>query len=273
MWNLIFGLELLIDLIVGDSFIKSYSNNFRMWPETICQILNVFATAMFLGFFFDQSQSNFKLLKYVKFYEAILFIRMTKLVPLLNEVPVMRLIIETLRNLTVPLKNLCIVVIAIFYTFSIIGMFIFGGKIQTTTYTIVYDASIPIDFVLMNFNDLISSFVTLFALVVVNNWYVIVNVNVAAVDGNELYRLYFLAFYYFGVLIGINILISFAIDTYGAVLRLEENKIANERYLVALAGRKERIKAKRASIIETRVSLVKSAIRTSVLKALDAARE
>jgi hypothetical protein len=117
------------------------------------------------------------------------------------------------------------------------------------------DQSIPADFVLMNFNDLISSFVTLFALVVVNNWYVVVNVNVAAVGNNEMYRFYFMIFYYFGVLIGISILIAFAIDMYGAVLRLDENKLANERYLLALALKKEKIRGKRASIVERTMSM------------------
>lgn len=162
----------------------------------------------------------------------------------MNEVKVMRYIIKTLNNLITPLTNLAIVVIAIFYEFSVIGNYFFGGLVTTTNPEINNDQSVPSGFVLMNFNDLISAFVTLFALVVVNNWYVIVNVNVAAKGGNELWRLYFMVFYYFGVIIGLNILVAFAIDMYGAVLRLDESYCSNQRYLTALAKRKEKIKAK-----------------------------
>lgn len=99
---------------------------------------------------------------------------MTKLLTLLYEVKVMRIIIETMRNLLGPLNNLLVVMMTIFYEFALIGSFLFGGKIQTDSPQITHDASIPDNYYLVNFNDIVSSFVTLFILIVVNNWYVIV---------------------------------------------------------------------------------------------------
>lgn len=49
----------------------------------------------------------------------------------------------------------------------------FGGKIYKGSDKIVQDASIPNNYHLMNFNDLLSSLCTLFALMVVNNWMII----------------------------------------------------------------------------------------------------
>lgn len=86
----------------------------------------------------------------------------------------MRVIFETLKNLLGPLNNLIMVMMTIFYTFAQIGMICFGGDISQTSPAIVADSSIPDNYFLMNFNDLMSSLVTLFALIVVNNWYVIV---------------------------------------------------------------------------------------------------
>lgn len=57
-------------------------------------------------------------------------------------------------------------------------------------------------------------------------------------DGEKLYRFYFIIFYYFGVIIGLNIVIAFAIDMYSAVVRLDEQKEKNEKYLVELANRR-----------------------------------
>ena len=70
-----------------------------------------------------------------------------------------------------------------------------------------------------------SSMVTLFALMVVNNWYVIVAMYATVMDTVQV-RWYFLAFYYFAVMIGVNILIGFAIDMYSSVERIE---VENER--------------------------------------------
>jgi len=39
--------------------------------------------------------------------------------------------------------------------------------------------------------------------------------------GNIYYRYFFIIFYYFGVIIGLNIIIAFAIDMYGSVERLD----------------------------------------------------
>lgn len=147
----------------------------------------------------------------------------------------MRVIFETLKNLLGPLNNLIMVMLTIFYVFAQIGSLLFGGKIREDSPEIVHDSSIPDNYFLMNFNDLMSSMVTLFALIVVNNWYVIVAMTVDVVGGATIYRYYFVIFYYFGVIIGLNIIIAFAIDMYAAVSRLEEQKDNNKSYLLKLA--------------------------------------
>ena len=146
---------------------------------------------------------------------------MVKLLTLLYEVKVMRIIVETCKNIIGPLSNLLAVMLTILYVFSEIGMAMFGGDIQKTSPGIIHDSSIPDNYYLINFNDLVSSMVTLFILMVVNNWYVIVQMCVDIKGGNVYYRYYFIIFYYFGVIIGLNVIIAFAIDMYSAVERLD----------------------------------------------------
>ena len=146
-----------------------------------------------------------------------MFVRLCKLLTLLYEVKVMRIIFETMKNLLGPLNNLLAVMITIMYVFTELGMALFGGQVTKTSPNIVHDSSIPDNYYLVNFNDLISGMVTLFILIVVNNWYVIVAMFVDIKDGNIMYRAYFMVFYYFGVVIGLNIIIAFAIDMYSAV--------------------------------------------------------
>ena len=108
--------------------------------------------------------------KTVKYLQAVIFIRMSSLLPLLNEIGQLRVIVETLKNLMGPMANLSIFMSAIFYEFALVGMFLFGGRIRTTTEAINRDPSIPMNYNLLNFNDTITSFMTLFALLVNNNW-------------------------------------------------------------------------------------------------------
>ena len=148
---------------------------------------------------------------------------MLKLLTLLYEIKTTRIIIETMRNLIKPLTYLFGVILFIYYTFSLIGMFLFGGLVKKNDPLILNDSGIPDDYYLLNFNDLISSFVTLFALMIVNNWMVIVYMYQVFM-GTPWVKIYFGLFYYFSVVIGINIAVAFAIDMYCSVIRLDEER-------------------------------------------------
>jgi len=76
---------------------------------------------------------------------------------------------------------------------------------------------------MMNFNDFVSAFITLFALMIVNNWLDIVEVFVD-VMGTNWVKWYFIFFYYFAVVVGINIVVAFSIDMYDSVSRLDEER-------------------------------------------------
>ena len=54
--------------------------------------------------------------------------------------------------------------------FSVIGIFLLGGVIKKDSLAIVNDPDIPSNYYLCNFNDLATSMITLFELMVVNNW-------------------------------------------------------------------------------------------------------
>lgn len=59
----------------------------------------------------------------------------------------------------------------IYFFFALLGMSLFGGLIQRDM-TVIYGTDIPSTYHLDNFNDFFSGLVTLFTLMVVNNWYV-----------------------------------------------------------------------------------------------------
>jgi hypothetical protein len=150
----------------------------------------------------------------------------------------MRVIIETLRNLMAPLMGLLFVQYQFYYFYATLGNLLFGGKIYPNQPAIKYSSDIPSEYYLLNFNDLMSAYVTLFALMVVNNWMVVANMYAVVCNTNQV-RWFFLSFYYFSVMIGINILIGFAIDMYGAIERMDLKKEENMKKLNELAKEKD----------------------------------
>lgn len=216
--NSCFLVELVTDLYVHK--IKSYSKHFRVWPETICQVLNAYAVALHLLNLDNVEQVN----TLVKTFEFIIFLRLLKLLTLLYEIRSMRLIIETLRNMLLPLVYLWGVLLIIFYIFALLGMLFFGGLVNKDLPNTIKDGSVPNNYYMDNFNDLLSSLVTLFTLMVVNNWMVQVQMYVD-VMGDANYTFYFVAFYYCSVIIGINIIVAFTLDMYSSVERLDEERM------------------------------------------------
>lgn len=70
-----------------------------------------------------------------------------------------------------------------------------------------------------NFNDMASGLVTLFELLVVNNWFVISSGYEAVLGSNV--RWYFVFFYSVGVILGLNVCVAFVLDTYNSLEALD----------------------------------------------------
>jgi len=239
VWNFLNGIELILDIYGNGSVHKAFRRKFRAAIEAFCQFLNI----MGLIFIISKGISIDTYYHLCKPFEFIIFLRLLKLTPLLHEIRSTRLVITTMGFMLDPISTLAGVVFLIFYEFAVIGQFLFGGVIENASYKTPYDNGGSF-FTLMNFNDVFSSLVTLFALMIVNNWYVMVN-QTCAYMGNINYRLYFYAFYYVGVIIATNILVAFAIDIYSVVCRLDDSRHANKEIIVKMLEDHERMEAEK----------------------------
>ena len=89
------------------------------------------------------------------------------------------------------------------------------------------DQSIPDDYVVLNFNDLGSSLVTLFTLMVVSNWYVTEKIYING-TGNKYTRFFFSIFLFSWGTVMLNIIIAFVIDMYQWVDIVSKKESENE---------------------------------------------
>jgi len=166
--------------------------------------------------------------------EAVVIIRILRLAVYLDEIKNFRIIIETLKSLITPFISMISVMFSIFYIYAFIGMLLFGGKIDFENEQIRNNDSTPDIWALNNFNDFLNSYLVLFELTLVNNWMVTSEMYVQVL-GTKWVLLYFVSFYVIGVLIGMNILVCFAIDMYQSIGRLDNEQNAHEQKLFDLA--------------------------------------
>ena len=91
----------------------------------------------------------------------------------------------------------------------------FGGKITTDTVA-TNEIDAPYLYYLMNFNDFYASMITLFHVLVINNWNNTTDMYCTVMDA-QWPRLYFSLFWVVSVMIMLNIVISYVLEMYSIV--------------------------------------------------------
>lgn len=97
----------------------------------------------------------------------------------------------------------------------------------------VHDNITPALYYLLNFNDFGASLVTLFHIMVVNNWFITCNMY-CYVMGNNWPRLYFISFWALTVLIMLNLVIAFIIEIYDTVSQEIEVEYKRREFVLKL---------------------------------------
>jgi DNA integrity scanning protein DisA with diadenylate cyclase activity len=130
---------------------------------------------------------------------------------------------------------------SIFYVYAILGMAIWSGEVTFNNEEIRGNDSTPDNWALNNFNDTANSFLVLFELIVVNNWMITAQMFVD-ISNTRWVLAYFVSFYIIAVLVGMNIVVCFAIDMYASIRRLDNEQTDHEEKLFSLA---QEVKAKK----------------------------
>jgi len=159
--------------------------------------------------------------------EAAVIVRVLRLSVYLDEIKTFRIIIETLKSLFSPFLSMASVMFSIFYIYAFFGMMFFGGKVDFENEAIRNNDATPDIWALNNFNDFPNSYLVLFELTIVNNWMVTAEMY-EEVIGTKWVLIYFVSFYFIGVLVGMNILVCFAIDIYQSIGRLDNEQQIHE---------------------------------------------
>jgi len=142
----------------------------------------------------------------------------------------------------------------IFYFFTATGMHIFGG-----TFTFAVDLEgqgFNPDYIYNNFNDFSSGMVTLFEFLMVNNWNIQMDIY-AYVTGNSIVKLFFIAFYLFGYILALGILVALTIDV---IVQHLTNEKADKK--------KENEEAQKGSAEDSKLKIQSSVVNRSIRTSL-----
>mmetsp|Transcript_16351 Transcript_16351/g.28270 ORF Transcript_16351/g.28270 Transcript_16351/m.28270 type:complete len:882 (+) Transcript_16351:1154-3799(+) len=130
----------------------------------------------------------------------ILFVRKLRLLRLLRSVPQFKLLTELVVYVIPVLAHFAWVMLVFYYMFAIVGMGLFGHITLGKEYYQVND-----------FQTFAQSLLTLFELMVVNDWNVTMKGFYVA-TGNAWSQLYFIVWYFFAVIVCLNSVTSFALE-------------------------------------------------------------
>jgi two pore calcium channel protein len=139
-----------------------------------------------------------------------------------------RTIAKTFMQLLPAVSTLLGVEMAIFMVFAQVGVALFGGDIYKGNPKLAGLAFETSDyFKSSNFNDFGSGLVTLFELLMINNWQVIVEAYVAT--NGEVARVFFISFWLLSNLLVLNLLVAYILDAFFRKQQEAKKREANEQ--------------------------------------------
>ena len=117
--------------------------------------------------------------------------------------------------------------------FSAVGQMAFAGGIDEESRDILDRSGFNHQYVYLNFNNTLTSFNTLFTLLIVNNWNLIVG-GYVAIFGTRLVRIFFIMHYMAAVLVAYNIVIASIIEfvTILSEYKLKDVKISENSPII-----------------------------------------
>lgn len=120
-----------------------------------------------------------------------------------------------MSQLTTPFLTMALTLYTVYFEYTVIGQLAFGGKISTVSAQ-TNDPAVPPLYYLLNFNDFCSGIITLFTLMVINNWFNTTNM-LCDVTGTYWPRFYTFSFIMIVVWIMLSVLIAFVLEIHGVV--------------------------------------------------------
>ena len=156
----------MIDLIAHIVFV-GFKRLIKKKKEYLCElILQIAATIIILLY---TTVDKEKQVRITRLLSITMLIRNLRLTALLWELPDFRKIVATFERFSRPFFTIMFSLYTVMFFFAIIGEFFFAGVITVESVREADTGAMKL-YYLINFNDMYASMITLFHVLVVNNW-------------------------------------------------------------------------------------------------------
>lgn len=197
--------------------LKGVIRYFDSYNRILDLVLNLTTFSILIYYFLsDESEQYLTLLKFLSLF------RLFRILTLLAEVPQYSVIFRTFVNLIPLFGTLAGAILVILYLYCLLGIEVYGGLIYPENPDLYTDQDLSMLYTNINFNDFADGLLTLFIILVENNWDSIEGMfeNVS----NAWTRLYFTSFFIFGVFVALNLMVAFILDIFETQTEFEKNK-------------------------------------------------
>lgn len=212
IWCILFIFEFFIHYhylglmnLLKDEFIRClcYLNNFLLFVCLLC----------IQYYYIINSTENFSILfQYIK---PLVVLRSIRVFVFLNLFKEFKIIFLTLKSMKLIFVQLIINLFSFYFIFLSVTMIITGGNILKTSF--INNREIPNNYFHINFNDFGSSFLSCFALTMINNLQILaksLSYHAKETDGDKILNSYFATFYFFSTLLILNIFQTLILEMY-----------------------------------------------------------
>ncbi|XP_077574368.1 two pore segment channel 3 isoform X2 [Stigmatopora nigra] len=228
----LYVLEILLKLYVIEprSFFSRHS--FWNWFDAVIVAFALVATVVNAALESSGAYTSRQIL------DIVLILRVLRLVRVVDSVQRFRAIVNTLIRIGPAVLTFAQLILVVYYVFAVVGMELFKGQVRFFS-----DPDAPgradcgnallrggafarLQYCKNNFNDVLSSFVLLLELTVVNQWHVLSG-GFAAVTHKSA-RIYFVLFHVTVVIVIINIFVAFVLEAFFLEYSLDKSDLHTE---------------------------------------------
>eukprot|EP01001_Neometanema_parovale_P004192 NODE_157_length_3105_cov_115.241784_g146_i0.p1 GENE.NODE_157_length_3105_cov_115.241784_g146_i0~~NODE_157_length_3105_cov_115.241784_g146_i0.p1 ORF type:complete len:1002 (+),score=144.56 NODE_157_length_3105_cov_115.241784_g146_i0:392-3007(+) len=242
--GLFFDFEILLKV-----FALGYSRYWtKKWNRFDCFLtlfnLTVYITYLILGSIYGFDRAMFMVMyvhdadydspnKTPDLIKLVLFSRMARSVRMLSTFGPFRIVMKTFTNVLPMFGQYIAALMIVFYFFATIGHFVFFGVLDQIPADSAFALS---NYYAFNFDTFWASYVTVFCLMVVNNWHIIMEGYRMATS--NLAVVYFISFYIVTVVVVMNIIMAFIVEIFLSQWALnQDSKLAlgQNKYALRIA--------------------------------------
>ncbi|XP_057698474.1 two pore segment channel 3 [Corythoichthys intestinalis] len=225
-------LEILLKLYVIEPRTFFSRHSFWNWFDTIIVVCALVATIVNATMESSGAYSSRQIL------DIVFILRVLRLVRVVDSIQRFRAIVNTLIRIGPAILTFAQLILVVYYVFAVVGMELFKGKVQfyedpdapgwvdCGNRLLRGSAFAKLKYCKNNFNDVLSSFVLLLELTVVNQWHVLSS-GFAAVTHKSA-RIYFVLFHITVVIVIINIFVAFVLEAFFLEYSLDKSDLHTE---------------------------------------------